>query len=67
MSNVKSITRKLSDIVKQMSTLQDDELEKILINRSMLDRLYLMRRSRKTKIQLLENRMTFKDFILNQK
>lgn len=67
MSNVKSITRKLSDIVKQMSTLQDDELEKILINRSMLDRLYLMRRSKKTKIQLLENRMTFKDFILNQK
>lgn len=67
MSNVKSITRKLSDLVKQMSTLQDDELEKILINRSMLDRLYLMRRSRKTKIKLLENRMTFKDFILNQK
>ena len=58
---MKNLNNKLEVIAKQLATLTDDELEKALINRAILDRIYLMRKNR-PKRTLLEG-LTFREVL----
>ncbi|MFW2378845.1 hypothetical protein ACN4FU_00160 [Aliarcobacter butzleri] len=57
---MQNINNKLLNLVRLLSTLKDEELEKALINRAVLDRIFLMRKSRKTGFELLEG-LSFRD------
>lgn len=57
---MENINNKLINLVRLLSTLKDEELEKALINRAILDRVFLMRKSRKTGFELLEG-LSFRD------
>lgn len=59
---IKKVNNKLIQLVKLMKTLTDEELESVLLNRALLDRLYLMRKSNKTDRQLIEV-LSFKEFL----
>lgn len=60
--SLRNINKKMIQLVKMMKTLKDEDLEKVLINRTVLDRIYLFKKSNKTNIQLLES-LTFKDLV----
>jgi len=63
--SLKNINNKLIDVVKQMRTLSDQDLEKCLINRAVLDRVLLMRKNKKTDFELLET-LSFRDLVFLQ-
>ncbi len=58
---IKSINKKLLSFVKQLRTLSNKDLEKVLINRTLLDKKYLFRKNTTT-IELLEN-LSFRELI----
>lgn len=53
--NVKNINNKLVYIARLMRALTDEELEAVLINRAMLDRVFLMRKGSKTDREIIES------------
>jgi hypothetical protein len=61
--DIKTVNNKLIQLAKALKSLSDEQLEKALINRAILDRLLLMRKNRNTNFELLE-RLSFRDFIL---
>ena len=63
MKNIKTVNNKLIQLAKLLRTLNDEELEKAIINRALLDRVYLMRKNKRTDLVLLE-RLSFKEFLL---
>lgn len=60
---IKKVNNKLVQLVKLMKTLTDKELESVLLNRALLDRIYLMRKSNKTDRELIE-KLTFRELVI---
>jgi hypothetical protein len=61
---MKEINNKLKSIVKLLKTLNDEDLEKALINRSILDRVYLMKKDKGTDLTHLIENFTFNDLVI---
>ena len=53
--SITNINNKLLYIARLMRTLTDKELEAVLINRAMLDRVFLMRKGSKTDREIIES------------
>lgn len=66
MNDIKAVNNKLIQLAKILRTLKDEELEKVLINRVVLDRVYLMRKNKRTDFELLET-LTFRELLILEK
>lgn len=64
---MKPINNKLIAMVRYLATLSPDELEKALINRSILDRIYLMRKNQTQNHSELLECFRFRDLIILEK
>lgn len=61
---MKPINNKLISMVRYLATLSADELEKALINRAILDRIFLMRKSQTQDYSELLESFRFRDLII---
>lgn len=60
---VKQINIKLISLAKLLRSLSDEDLEKVLINRAIIDRVILMKKNNATDIKLLEV-LTFRNIVI---
>ena len=61
---MKNINNKLEILAKLLRTLSDEKLEKALINRAILDRIYLMRKNKVIENTSLLEYFKFKDLVI---
>jgi len=61
---MKNINNKLETLAKLLRTLSDEKLEKALINRAILDRIYLMRKNKVIENTSLLEYFKFKDLVI---
>ena len=60
---MKKINNQLLLLVKMMRALSDEDLEKAIINRAILDKLYLFKKNRNSNTKLIEA-FTFRELLL---
>lgn len=61
---MKNLNNKLITLAKHLSTLSPEDLEKALINRTILDRVYLMRKNKQADYTNLLEDFRFRDLVI---